>query len=129
MEADINAVIEAADRGAALTRQLLIFSRKQLVEPKMVQLNTIIMGFEKMLRRMIGEDIEIEIELDPGARLVMADPGNMEQVILNLALNSRDSMPNGGRLVIETRNVELDEEYCVANRGLHPGRSGLLRQF
>ena len=115
--ADATAVIDAGERAAALTRQLLMFGRRQIVRPEPLDLNGAVGGVEKMLRRLLGEDIDLSLGLvdDPGT--VMADRGEIEQIILNMAVNARDAMPKGGRLVIETANVELDEGYAA----LHPG--------
>jgi len=99
---------QMAERAAALTRQLLAFSRKQVLEPRIVDLNAIAEGIERMLRRLIGEDIELIIRLDPELGAVRADPSQLEQVIVNLAANARDAMPEGGTLTIETANATLD---------------------
>jgi PAS domain S-box-containing protein len=123
---DLDEILKAAQRAAALTRQLLAFSRRQVLEPKVLDLNTLIMDLEKMLRRLIGEDIDLVTA--PGADLasVKADPGQIEQAILNLVVNARDAMPDGGKLTIETAAVELDEEYARTRVDLHPGRYVLL---
>jgi two-component system, cell cycle sensor histidine kinase and response regulator CckA len=102
----------AGDKAAVLTRQLLAFSRKTIIEPKILDLKAATMEAGKMLRRLIGEHIQLVTVADPLAGLVKADPGHVEQVILNLAVNARDAMPKGGRLTIEVRNVELDETYA-----------------
>jgi len=107
---------EAGDRAAALTRQLLAFSRKQVLSPQVLDLNRIIAGINKMLPRLIGENIEMVTMGFPGLSCVKADPGQIEQVIMNLAVNARDAMPQGGRLTIETANVELGANYP----GQHP---------
>ncbi len=105
----IGEILKAADRGAALTRQLLAFSRKQVLEKKALDLNTLIAGLEKMLRRLLGEHIRVETFLTPTPAWVLADPGQLEQVILNLAVNARDAMPQGGRLRLETAVLDSEE--------------------
>jgi two-component system cell cycle sensor histidine kinase/response regulator CckA len=102
----------ASDRATGLTRQLLAFSRKQIIEPKIINLNDIITNLRKMLGRLIGEDIELQAFLDETLTNINADPGQIEQIIINLAVNSRDAMPDGGKLTIETSNVFFDEGYC-----------------
>ncbi len=105
----IDEVLRAAQRAASLTRQLLAFSRQQVLEPKVIDLNNAVANMEKMLRRVIGEDVELNTVLDAELANVKADQGQLEQVILNLAVNARDAMPNGGRLTIETQNVIMGE--------------------
>lgn len=112
----------AGDRAAALTRQLLAFSRRQLLEPKIVNLNETVADVEKMLRRLIGEDVALASNLDASLQPVRVDPGQIEQVLVNLAVNARDAMPRGGQLTIETRNVVWTEEYCRVHLGYMPGR-------
>ncbi len=114
-------VQSAAENAAALTRQLLAFSRRQLVEPKVLDLNEVILHSQRMLRRLISEDVDMR--LLPGKQLgcVRIDPGQVEQILVNLAVNARDSMPDGGRLTIETANVVLDTEYCARHAGTLPG--------
>src|SRR5207237_1658240 len=109
---DVEQVRKAADGAAALTRQLLAFSRQQVVEPRVVSLNTVVEGLQQILRRVIGEDIELAITLAPDLGAVRADVGQLEQVLMNLAVNARDAMPTGGRLTIETANVEHDPDYA-----------------
>ena len=117
---------KCAYRAAALTRQLLTFSRKQAIEPRVVHLNDVIRNIERMLGRLIGEDIEFRATLDPAAGCINADPGQLEQVIMNLAVNARDAMPNGGKIMATTGNVTLDETRPEAVPGLHPGNYVLL---
>ncbi|MBI4460861.1 MAG: response regulator [Acidobacteria bacterium] len=112
---------DAALRSASLTRQLLAFSRRQVFEPTILDLNAAITELGKMLRPLIGEDIELVTSLDPALGKVRADPAQMDQVIMNLAVNSRDAMPQGGRLTIESANVELDESYARAHATVLPG--------
>ena len=102
---------KVAHLAAGLTRQLLIFSRKQVIEPRVLNLNAVILDIKKMLRRLIGEDIEFCTLLDPAAGHIKADPGQIEQVIMNLAVNARDAMPNGGKLTVTTANTTLDKNH------------------
>ncbi|MBV9109684.1 MAG: PAS domain S-box protein, partial [Gemmatimonadetes bacterium] len=118
----------AGGRAAGLTRQLLAFSRRQVLEPRLVELNAVAGGLEKMLRRVISEDVELVFRLDPGATPVFADPGQLDQVLLNLAVNARDAMPRGGRMVIETEAVELSQAAAETHpSGLPAGRYVALR--
>jgi len=112
----------AAERAAGLTRQLLAFSRKQVLEPKVVSLNGVVVDMLEMLRRLIGEHIELVTVLAPDLGQVRADPSQVEQVILNLALNARDAMPEGGRLVIATAEMEHHEDSPADHEGLDAGR-------
>jgi len=115
-----------AERAAGITRQLLAFSRKQVLSPRLIDLNNIVMNLDTMLRRLIGEDIEVLTV--PGRELgtVKADPGQIEQIILNLALNARDAMPHGGKITIETESVNLDDIYARDHTPLQPGRYVML---
>jgi two-component system cell cycle sensor histidine kinase/response regulator CckA len=108
---DVEQVRKAADGAASLTRQLLAFSRQQVLEPRVVDLNVVVDGLRKILQRVIGEDVEFATTLAPDLRAVKADVGQLEQVLMNLAVNARDAMPTGGKLTIETANVELDTDY------------------
>ncbi|MBN9121605.1 MAG: PAS domain S-box protein, partial [Planctomycetes bacterium] len=114
----------AGVRSASLTRQLLAFSRKQVVAPRPLDLNAVVADTQKLLARVIGEDVRLHLSLDPGLGTVEADPGQVEQVLLNLAINARDAMPTGGQLTIETRDVELDGAPVRAE--VRPGRHALL---
>jgi PAS domain S-box-containing protein len=117
---------EAGRRAAGLTQQLLAFSRRQVLEPRVLDLNAVIAGMEKMLRRVIGEDIELTAALDPDLWRTMADPGQIEQAIVNLAVNARDAMPRGGQLTLETANVTLDEKFASAYATVQPGPHVML---
>jgi PAS domain S-box-containing protein len=121
MRKSVEATRNAAERAAALTLQLLAFSRKQVIEPAVVDLNTSVTEIQKMLHRVIGEDVELAIRLQPDLGYIKADPGQLGQVLMNLAVNSRDAMPGGGTLAIETANVELDETYVRQHLGARPG--------
>ena len=118
---DVELVEETAHRASALTRQLLAFSRKQMVQPRIVDLNEVVRGMETMLSRLIGEDIALTTRLDPTAGCVRADPAQLEQMVVNLAVNARDAMPLGGRLTLETSYVRLDEGFARQHVGLRSG--------
>jgi len=118
---DIEQIQKAGDRAALLTRQLLAFSRKQVLQPKVLDLNAVVTGTEKLLQRLIGEDIELLVVLNPALGRVEADAGQLEQIIMNLAVNARDAMPAGGKLTIETSNVEFDEVYTAQHASTRPG--------
>jgi PAS domain S-box-containing protein len=124
--ADADEIKLAAERAAALTRQLLAFSRRQVLEPAIVDLNASIAGLENMLRRLIGEDIEFAVQAANDLGSVRVDAGQLEQVIMNLAVNARDAMPTGGKLVISTENVEVDEQYVGTQGPVIPGRYVVL---
>jgi len=117
----VEQVEKAAHMAAGLTRQLLTFSRKQVIEPRVLKLNDVITDVEKMLRRLIGEDIEFHTKLDPAAGHIKADAGQIEQVIMNLAVNARDAMPDCGKLTIMTANTVLDENYLRSFPELRAG--------
>jgi len=117
----VEEALTAADRAADLTNQLLTFSRRQITQPRVINVNTVIRHSEKMLRRLIGEDIELVFRLSGDAGNIKVDPGHLEQAIVNLAVNSRDAMPLGGRLAVETTNVHLDENYARSHLGVKPG--------
>jgi two-component system, cell cycle sensor histidine kinase and response regulator CckA len=122
--AKLEQIVKAGDRAAGLTRQLLAFSRKQVLQPRILDLNDLVADMEKMLRRLIGEDIQLITLLD-GVGNVKADPGQIEQVLMNLVVNARDAMPRGGRLTIQTSNVMLDGSYA-AERPDRPGPCVML---
>jgi PAS domain S-box-containing protein len=119
--ADVEEIQGAADRAAAFTRQLLAFSRRQLLQPEVLDLNGVIQGMETMVRRLVGEDVVLLTKLHPDLPRVWADPGQLQQVILNLAVNARDAMPTGGTLLVETGVVELDEHYPRQHPSARPG--------
>jgi two-component system cell cycle sensor histidine kinase/response regulator CckA len=123
---DLEEIRKAAMTAATLTHQLLAFSRQQVLESKVLNLNEIVTGAEKMLRRVIGEDVELVTTLALDAGRVRADAGQIEQVIMNLAVNARDAMPDGGSLIIETMNVELSDEYVREHFPVTPGRYVML---
>jgi PAS domain S-box-containing protein len=112
MRAPVDQIIKAGTRASSLTKQLLAFSRQQVMEPKVLLLNAVVADTEKMLRRLIGEDIELLTSLDSALGKIRADQGQIEQVIMNLVVNARDAMPEGGRLVIETSNFEIDDKFA-----------------
>ncbi|MBP2688126.1 MAG: sensor hybrid histidine kinase [Deltaproteobacteria bacterium] len=114
-------ILKAGERAANLTRQLLAFGRKQVLTIKTIDLNRVIAGFEGMITRLIRESIEVTTHLAPDLGSVKADPFQIEQILLNLCINARDAMPDGGRLTIETTNVSLDEEYAKSHTGVRPG--------
>ncbi|HKQ71601.1 MAG TPA: response regulator [Polyangiaceae bacterium] len=123
---DVGEMLAASRRAAALTRQLLTFSRRQFVQPQAHDLNEIVTNVEKMLRRVIGENITLIMELSPTLGCAKIDAGQVEQVILNLAINARDAMPEGGKLIVETSNVKLDDIYAEEHEGGAPGPHVML---
>jgi two-component system cell cycle sensor histidine kinase/response regulator CckA len=122
----VDDILKAAERAAGLTRQLLAFSRKQVLQPRVLDLNTVVGEMDKMLRRLIGEDIQLVTVLGDPLGRVQADPGQMEQVLMNLAVNARDAMPRVGRLTVETANVDLDAAYARTRPGVKPGPHVML---
>ena len=122
----VGEISHAGQRAASLTRQLLAFSRKQLLDPKVLDLNSVVTDTVKMLQRLIGEDIDLNTVLESGLGRVKADLGQIEQILINLVVNARDAMPQGGKLKIETANVELDESYTRSRVDLLPGAYVLL---
>ena len=117
----VEEIQKAAERAAGLTRQLLAFSRKQVLQPRILDINEVVADVEKMLRRVIGEDIQLVTTPGAGIGRIRADPGQIEQVLMNLVVNARDAMPKGGRLTFETANVALDEAYARAHPEVRPG--------
>ena len=126
LRAHVTRIIEAGRRSVLLTQKLLALSRKQTLQPEVVDLNGLLRDMEDMLRRIIGEDIKLRLMLTPDLARVLVDPTQVEQVILNLVVNARDAMPQGGQLLLETANVELDEAYARAHEGVMPGSYVML---
>jgi two-component system cell cycle sensor histidine kinase/response regulator CckA len=122
----IDAVHQAAERAAGLTRQLLAFSRAQVLQPKVLDLGRIVNEMGKMLPRLIGEDVELTISTDPGMGRIRSDENQLEQILLNLAVNARDAMPRGGKLTVEARDVHIDENFARLHPGASPGDFVLL---
>jgi signal transduction histidine kinase len=118
---EVEEIRRAAQRATSLTHQLLAFGRRQVLQPRVLDLNEIVENMNRMLRRMIGEDIQFLTVLTPGLWPVKVDPGQIEQVIMNLVVNARDAMPEGGRLTLETANLKLDEEYARRHIAVKPG--------
>jgi len=123
---NLEEISKASERAASLTRQLLAFSRKQVMQPKVFDMNTVVSDLRKMLRRMIGEDVELRVSLESELGNIKADPVQLEQVIMNLVVNARDAMPKGGKLSIETSNVYLDEAYAREHVSVVPGEYVML---
>jgi two-component system cell cycle sensor histidine kinase/response regulator CckA len=121
LRADLEEIRKAGERGADLTRQLLAFSRQQVMLPKVIDLNQILAGMDKMLGRLLGADVELTLLPAAHVGKVKADPGQIEQIIMNLAVNARDAMPRGGKLTIQTNNTELDEAYAREHLGVAAG--------
>jgi PAS domain S-box-containing protein len=124
---DVEQIRRAAERATDLTHQLLAFGRREVVRPQVLNLNDVVVDVEDMLRRTLGEHVELETDLNPGVWSVLADPGQLEQVLVNLAVNARDAMPAGGRLTIDTGNMLVDAEYAGQRPGLAPGPHVRLR--
>ncbi len=122
----LEGIVDAGKRAASLNRQLLTFSRRQVVEPRVVDLNAVVVEAERMLRRLIGEDIRLVTVLEPALACVKADAGQIGQVIMNLAVNARDAMPTGGTLTISTANVEMDDALSARHPEAAPGRYVML---
>jgi two-component system cell cycle sensor histidine kinase/response regulator CckA len=122
----VEQIMKAGERAAALTKQLLAFSRHQVLQPKVLELNKLVTSLSIMLQRLIGEDVELRLVLGHDVGRVSADPGQLEQVLMNLAVNARDAMPKGGILTIETANVELDRNYTARHLTVEPGPYVLL---
>jgi PAS domain S-box-containing protein len=123
---NLDNILKAAERGSGLTRQLLAFSRRQVLQPRILDLNHVVGEVRKMLERVIGEDIELTTSLDPGVATVRADAGQLAQVLMNLVVTARGAMPEGGKLKFATGSVELDEKYAARHVGVTPGRYALL---
>jgi PAS domain S-box-containing protein len=122
----VNIIFQSGQRAAGLVRQLLVFSRKQVIKPQVLELDGVVIEMEKMLRRIIGEHIQMETNLSPELWSVKVDPAQIEQVIVNLAVNARDAMPDGGRLTIELANMRLDEDDITGHLDVQPGEYVLL---
>ncbi|HMJ11071.1 MAG TPA: PAS domain S-box protein, partial [Polyangiaceae bacterium] len=118
VRADVEEMLKAGERAAELTRQLLLFSRQRVIEPKVVDLNELLVGMDKMLKRIVGEDVELATSVNAAAGKVRVDPGSFEQVVLNLVVNARDAMPAGGSIRIETRDIVLGERFASEHAGV-----------
>ena len=124
---DVEQIQLAAERAGWLTHQLLAFARREVVQPRVLNLNSTVASIMTLLRRTLGEHIELVTDLDPGLGMVLADPGHVEQILVNLAVNARDAMPGGGKLTIATGNVDADEAYVASHATLRPGRYAGLK--
>ena len=122
----VEEIHKAGERASSLTRQLLAFSRKQVLQPKILDLNAVVTNVSTMLQRLIGEDIDLVLSLNVALGKIKADPGQLEQVLMNLVVNARDAMPNGGKVVIETANMQLTEEYATQHASVQPGSYVML---
>jgi signal transduction histidine kinase len=122
----VEQIRQAGEKAASLTRQLLAFSRQQVLQPKVLDLNAVVANMDTMLQRVIGEDIDLLTMLSPSLTSVKADPGQIQQILMNLVVNARDAMPEGGRLTIETADVVLDTDYARRHVDVSPGRYVLL---
>jgi two-component system cell cycle sensor histidine kinase/response regulator CckA len=121
VRADIEEIGEAGRRAAELTHQLLAFSRRQMLAPQVIDVSAVLLGMERMVRRLLGEDIVLTLRTSYDDAKIFADPSQLEQVVMNLAVNARDAMPRGGKLIVESRLAELDPSYCAAHEGVTPG--------
>ncbi len=126
LRTDLEEIRAAGRRAESLTRQLLAFSRRQVLQPKIIVLNELVGGMDSLLRRLLGEDIDLKTVLADDLDPVRVDPAQMEQVVMNLAVNARDAMPSGGRLTLETANVDLDADYAASHAGVEPGPHVML---
>ncbi len=127
VRADIEQIVQAAERAAGLTHQLLAFARREVVQPRVLNLNDIVRRVEQLLIRTLGEHVELDTSLTAGLCPVLADPGQIEQVLVNMAVNARDAMPGGGKLIIETADTNVDEAYAASRPGLAPGQYASLK--
>ncbi len=121
LRADVEEICAAAERAAGLTRQLLAFGRRQVLKPRLVTLESIVLGMQRLLCRLLGEDVDLRLSLASSPQKVLVDPGQIEQVVMNLAVNARDAMPAGGRLSIETSRRDVDEAFAAAHVGMRKG--------
>lgn len=123
---NFNTIKKAAESAANLTKQLLAFSRKQVIEPKVIDLNNVMDHMKGMLERMIGENIQVRTVPCPDKCMIKADPGQLEQIFINLVVNARDAMPDGGLLTLETSSIQVDENYCSSHAQIEPGNYAML---